>query len=508
MYGPTTSAATSTHRRRPAPPDGASAVAPDRRPRALAAALRVALVAALLPTITGCGGESPPEGVPRPVVESQATGVKILLVGIDGATFSVLDPLVAAGELPHLEGLLRRGARGVLASDRPMRSPALWTSVATGRDREDHGVIHFTERDEAGEAVLANSTMRRRLTLWDMLGAAGRDVGVVGWWATWPAEPVRGWLVSDRMTHSRWSLWADGVKQEGLTYPPELAEELLPLVVDPLDPPLDTIRGIIDLTPAEERELLSAQRPLRAHGPSVLKFSLCTQLTYERIAERLLTERGQPDFSSIFLIANDAVSHTFWHYLQPERFEGVDPAEAERLGAVIGNLSRHNDAYLGRLQELIDESTVTVVISDHGFKASGKLPAERNWERVRGAFTEEFADERDPDAAVTVGQSGIHHPDGILVAAGWPIVPGGEAVGATLFDLAPTLLALMGLPVPEDLPGRVLTEIIEPAFLERHPVRRIPSYERLIDRDALLAATAIDNDESTLEMLRSLGYIQ
>ncbi len=476
--------------------------------RSVASALALVLL-----TLTACGEPETSARAPaEPVVDSQATGVKVLLVGIDGATFSVIDPLLEAGELPTLGGLIGDGARGVLRSDRPMRSPALWTTVSTGRDREQHGIAHFTEDDgEGGEPVLANSTMRRSLNLWDMLGAAGRTVGIVGWWATWPAEPVRGWLVSDRMTRSRWSEWADGVKQEGLTYPAELADELLPLIVDPLDPPLDEIREIIDLDEGDEAELLAAQRPVRAHGPSVLKFALSTQITYERITDHMLaraeTEGGRPDFTAVFLIANDAISHTYWHYHEPESFERLDPDRLARLGPVVANVYRRNDAYLARLLEGADDSTVTIVISDHGFKASGKLPTPGAKRRLREAFSGDFAHADDTFDNVTVGQSGVHHPAGIFIAGGGPIRPG-ATTEATLFDLTPTLLALMGLPVAEDLPGRVLTEILEPEFLERFPIRTVPTYERIINRKALLAGADAENDESTMEMLRSLGYIQ
>ena len=452
----------------------------------------------------------PENEIPEPVIESQSTGVKILLIGIDGASFAVIDPLLAAGELPTLGRLIGNGARARLLSDRPMKSPALWTTVATGRERGQHGIVGFTTREGAdAEPVLANSSMRRTLTIWDILGAAGRSVGVIGWWATWPAEPVRGFLISDRLNRSRWSEWADGVKQEGLTYPAELADELLPLVVDPLDPPMDEIHRLIDLDPQDEAELRAAKRPVRAHGLSVLKYALSTQLTYERITDHMLARdpNGRPDFTAIFLIANDAISHTFWHYHQPEAFDGVDPERLARLGPVVSNVYRRNDDYLAHLLAGADSNTVTIIVSDHGFKASGKLPTSGSRKRLEDAFTAEFTDSAEQLDEVTVGQSGVHHLDGIFVAEGGPILPGSKT-NATLFDVTPTVLALLGLPVPADLPGRVLTEIIDPGFLESYPIRGLQSYERLIDREALLAGAEVVNDEATLEMLRSLGYIQ
>ena len=140
----------------------------------------MAPAALLAGVLLGCGGaEEERERSPdAPVIESRQTGVKILLVGIDGATFAVLDPLLEAGALPTFERLIEGGARAPLLSDRPMKSPALWTTVSTGRDRKQHGVEQFTATVEGSDVpVLANATMRRTLTVWDMLGGAGRSVG-------------------------------------------------------------------------------------------------------------------------------------------------------------------------------------------------------------------------------------------------------------------------------------------------------------------------------------------
>ncbi len=477
-----------------------------RRPRRRA--VPALLLAALAAWSAGCGSERSAERDPQAGLPIHDTGVKVLLVGLDGATFSVIDPLLAAGELPVLAGLVEHGARGPLRSEKPMRSPALWTTMATGRPREQHGIDRFTFDDPAGAGkVLVNSTMRKSLAVWEILGAAGRSVGVAGWWATWPAEPVRGWLVSDRITRSRWSEWADGAKSERLTYPPGLAAELLPLVVDPRQPPLDELRAIVPFTPQEEAELLAAEKPIWAHGPSVLKFAYCTQRSYEKMALHLLA-RGQPDFTTLFLIAQDPVSHTFWHYHEPQAYDFGDQPRLPHRAAAVANMYRHNDRYMAELLAAVSEDTVVLVVSDHGFRASGKMPERKPLETFAGSFASGFADTENRDGSVTVGQSGVHHLDGVLVAAGGPVRPG-VRLEATLYDIAPTVLALLGLPVPEDLPGRVLEEMLEPGFLARFPVGRVPTYEGLVERlPAAAAATESGQDAETLEMLRSLGYIQ
>lgn len=202
------------------------------------AVVRLLVAAGVL--LAGCGERSaaPDERVAAlPTLEgvdSWDTGLRVALIGIDGGTLTVLDPLLADGSVPAFAALADTGAVGSLRSRRPMKSPALWTSIATGLERSEHGIDDFTVAGaEPRHPILVNSTVRRRLTLWDIAGAAGRSVGVAGWWATWPAEPVHGWLLSDRMTRSRWSEWTDGSKTGWLTYPPRLAARVGDLVVDP-----------------------------------------------------------------------------------------------------------------------------------------------------------------------------------------------------------------------------------------------------------------------------------
>ena len=220
-----------------------------------------------------------------------------------------------------------------------------------------------------------------------------------------------------------------------------------------------------------------------------------------------LLGQGQPDLTGVFLIANDPICHTTWHFYEPASFPpgSVKEDQAARLGELIPRVYEHNDRFLGDLLRVTARNTVVIVVSDHGFESSGKLPVDESADRYAAAFDERRR-EALRDGTVAVGQSGMHHLEGIFIAAGGPILRGVRCE-ATVLDLLPTVLALLGLPVPEDVPGRVLEEILDPAFLEEHPVRRIPSYEPLIERPR----TPVDrtpDDQSAMEMLRSLGYVK
>jgi hypothetical protein len=141
----------------------------------------------------------------------------LLLVGIDGATFDRILPLAEQGRVPNLAGLMERGSWGPLETLEPTVSPAIWTTVATGRLPEVHGIVGFDGVPGFTMSTLPTSQMRRVRAFWNVLSEHGRSVGIVGWWATWPAEPVDGFIVSDRFAYTRMeaTLGRDGTSGSG-----------------------------------------------------------------------------------------------------------------------------------------------------------------------------------------------------------------------------------------------------------------------------------------------------
>ncbi len=132
----------------------------------------------------------------RPAAGGRRTG-RVLLVGIDGASLRIIRPLLAQGRLPHLAELARRGVSGALRSHRPLYSPRIWNSIATGKMPEKHGIEGFTFHDDAGKQQLYLSVHRKAHALWNIASKAGMRVAVVNWWNTYPPEVVNGVMVSD-----------------------------------------------------------------------------------------------------------------------------------------------------------------------------------------------------------------------------------------------------------------------------------------------------------------------
>ena len=173
---------------------------------------------------------------------------KVLLIGWDAADWEVITPLLEEGLMPALEGLINRGVMGNLATLQPILSPMLWNSVATGKFADKHGIHGFIEPDlKNGGARPYTSTSRKCKALWNMLSQSGLRSNVVGWWASHPAEPVlgnvvtnafsgvkmdpeRGWMVPPGTVHP-----ADraGFLARFKVFPSELTEaHILPFIPD------------------------------------------------------------------------------------------------------------------------------------------------------------------------------------------------------------------------------------------------------------------------------------
>jgi predicted AlkP superfamily phosphohydrolase/phosphomutase len=457
------------------------------RPAGRSPALRVAVLATVL--LWGCStGTETPTGADSPRVLPSAG--PLLLVGIDGATFDVLLPLVEAGELPHLGKLLERGSWGPLATLEPTVSPAIWTTVATGKLPAEHGILGFEGIPGQSMATLPTSGMRRVRAYWNILSEHDRSVGVVGWWVTWPAERVNGYVVSDRTAYTRMEA-ASNLERQGPeeVFPLDLADEVRSRVRSPDTITVDEVRRFMNLTDDEVDRLIRGADYEHGHFLPEFKYVHQSDRSTADIATHLLRSRPT-DVTAVAFYGVDTVSHLAWHFMRPEAFPGIPIAvEAlEKYGKLIERYYVYTDELLGELIAAAPSDATVIVFSDHGFGASGNLP----WSAGHGRLT--------PGAPVA--------PDGILLLAGPQIRPGVRLSNAHVLDITPTLLHLQGLPVAADMTGRVLTEALAPELLARLPVRTLPTYETtpwLDGEGNPHADEAIDR--ALIEKLRSLGYI-
>ena len=445
-----------------------------------------------------------------PNAPSPAPHSPVVLIGLDGADETLLRLGIEAGELPTFERLIRGGTSGPLHTLVPTESPALWTSIATGHPPESHGVTEYAltrfegvatpfgisrpprligwrwlrslaSRAGLARADLVSSRQRRVPTIWGLASAAGEQVAVVHWWASWPAEPVNGWLVTDRLAYHR-SLALDRIApaERGLTHPPALASSLAPLVRDPASLPESVLSERSGLSEEEAARVfrvpadqLGKADPARTELP----FLVALDETYGAVALRAQEDLPRLDLLAVYLRGIDVAQHAALD-CDPRIVPEVSPERARLFGEIVRGTYRWTDRWLGQLLERLPPETLLLVVSDHG---------------MRRALDE-------------AGRVRFHHddaPPGILIARGPGVPRGARSEGATILDLAPTLLAALGLPVPEEMQGRVLRELLgQRASLPRVPTWSPPGTESTVPSEDPHAA------EEAERRLRALGYLR
>jgi len=426
-----------------------------RRSRILALALAVV-------GVVDCGTPAP-----------RATD-RVFLIGVDGATWTVLDPLLAEGRLPNLASLIEEGTRVSLESMVPTKSPALWTTVVTGKTFEKHGIDDFTvvTRDDGtkNERVMhMTSNLRQTKALWNIVGEEGAGSAFVGWWVTWPAEEVRGYMVSShvpleqtggRDAPTKGTL-VEGVG--GMTWPPELFEELRPLIRPAESVTYEEAKRFMDLASDElERDIVEGFR-----------WAFAADETYRAVTDLLLERDPDLDLYGIYFNGIDVVSHRYWKYLEPRLYPPFPREELPRFRDVIPRYYEYTDELIGDILAWRRRGDTVLLVSDHGFHAHGHKDG----------------------------------PAGVLIASGTNIAKGATSTPAPrLVDLAPTVLALLGLPAAEDMDGRVLDDLFTLEWKRAYPKGRVDTYDTDDWREQ--APVASDVDGEILRRLKTLGYLQ
>lgn len=284
--------------------------------RRLAPALALALLAWAAPVAPAAAdpgataGDAPPAG-------------RVVLVGVDGASWSRLDPGIARGELPHFAALAARGVTARMATVEPVNSPTVWTTIATGRRPAAHGVTSF----------LADRHTLRVPTTWERLAARGRRVGLYDYLVTWPPRRLPGGFVVPG--------W---LRRDDRIEPPDLFAAA----------GLEPYRYDMDGVHTPDQFVANSRREVAEKAPHFVR----------------LLERARPEVAAVTFYSVDATSHRFWAHAFPDEFgpdAGVRPDP--RYRGVIGETLRGVDAALGRIAAALGPDDHLIVVSDHGFRA-------------------------------------------------------------------------------------------------------------------------------------------
>jgi tetratricopeptide (TPR) repeat protein len=411
---------------------------------------------------------------------AERAGGRVLVLGLDGMDPGTIDLMIAEGKLPNFERLRREGAHAPLESRLPLMSPVIWTTVATGMTPDVHGIGAFVAvNDKTGERMPVTSQMRQVKALWNLATEADLTSAVVGWWATWPAETVRGSIVSDHLCYH--FLFEKALDEKsgslGLTHPDVLQEELQSQVLRPDDLSYEEARRFVDVNPDE------FDRPFDYHDDlSHFRWALATAKTYAGIGLDLWRE-DRPELAMVYIEGVDSTSHLFGNLFRADGLQGELAEQQRRYGRTVEEMYHFADDLVGEYMAVMDAETTLVILSDHGFRLGELLADPSKIEDLRRVRTDQ------------------HSLHGILYMAGRHVRPGAGLADPSILDIAPTILALLGLPASEDMPGRVLTE-----GLTLEPPARVQTYEMGGPGASSLARDS-RVDPQILARLDSLGYL-
>jgi len=408
----------------------------------------------------------------------QPLAKKVLLIGWDAADWKVAAPLMDQGLMPTLDDLVSHGVMGSLATLRPILSPMLWNSIATGMRADKHGIHGFMEPDtHTGGVRPVTSTSRKVKAIWNILTQKGYKTHVLGWFAGHPAEPVNGISVSDLYPYAQAPLDKPWPLPPGAVYPESLRDTFAELRMHPGEVTEAAILPWIPKAAEIDQE--------KDKGLASFAKILAENLSIHNAATWILSI--QPwDFMAVYYNGIDHFCHGFMH-LHPPRMEGIPEDKFEIYKDVVNNAYRFHDMCLRTLLQLAGPEATVILVSDHGFHSDHLRP--------RGIPNE------------PAGPAVQHRQFGLIAMRG-PNIKGDERIyGATLLDVSPTILTLFGLPVGEDMDGRVLVQ----AFNEAPEVTRIPSWEQVPGECGMHPADLRMDPaaaQAVLQQFVALGYIQ
>lgn len=403
-----------------------------------------------------------------------ASAKRVLLIGWDAGDWQIARPLMDAGLMPTLTSMVGGGVWGNLASLEPILSPMLWNSIATGKHADQHGICGFTEPlpDESGIRPVS-SRSRRCKALWNILSQNQLRSHVVGWYASHPAEPIRGTMVSNQFEQAVGPLGEPWPIPEGSVHPPSERERLGDLRVHPGEIDAGAILPFVPRAAeanASQRERIGTLRSILAQTSSI-----------HNVATDLLA-KDDWDFAAVYYEGIDRLGHAFMEF-HPPRMESIDPSDFRLFSQVMIGAYRFHDMMLEVLLKLAGEDTTVLLLSDHGYHNNHLRP--------------------DP---ATAGPVSWHRPIGMMAMQGPGIRRGGRVFGAGLLDTTPTVLRALGLPVGSDMAGRAWAEAWETP-LKPH---RILTWETVEGDDGRHPGDVEEDPvaaRAAMQQLVELGYI-
>jgi predicted AlkP superfamily pyrophosphatase or phosphodiesterase len=317
---------------------------------------------------------------------------QLILIGLDGATWGIIDQLRESGRLPTFDRLIKQGARGDLDVLRPVISPPLWTSIATGMRSEKHGIKDFF--------TSSNHVQAKRL--WEIADENGMVSGVLGYLVTWPPAKESGFLVPG---------W---LAQGPETFPSDLSF-LKRLEISEKKGEGTTLASLPGLAMAALRHGVTLEtftaagsyfvrRLRRVEGPDPTELEgrlLKLYLTRDVFRQQL--RKYRPQLAIYYYSSIDAIQHMFFKYYDPKNFPDVTADEIASLGGTIPKIYAEADDTVRRILDVASPDAHVMIVSDHGQRAATEERGE--WIRIRSESLVSALGLQDTVRSTNVGSS-------------------------------------------------------------------------------------------------------
>ena len=264
---------------------------------------------------------------------------KVVIIGLDAATWTLIHPWIAEGGMPNLANLVKAGVSGPLQSVLPPITPPAWTSFMTGKNPGKHGVFHFVETERDGyEMNYANGASRRSPTIWKLLNTAGFSVGTMNIPFTYPPETLNGFQISGLDTPTA---------NSPFVHPPSLKREL----VDHFGKIDHDVRFLGFMSTDRRRaQVLAEMEKIDRQWAAIALY---------------LLEHHPQDVMMFVFMSIDTVQHYFWQYMDCSHFL-YDPKAKPLFGNAVRQVYERLDAVVGELIAKLTAETNVLVVSDHG----------------------------------------------------------------------------------------------------------------------------------------------
>jgi predicted AlkP superfamily phosphohydrolase/phosphomutase len=529
-----------------------------------------------------------------------------VLIGLDGASFKVLDPLMENGTMPFLKKFVSSGCRGELTSVTPPLTPPAWTSLITGCLPRTHGILDFLQFESPKSRYIKWISFRdiQRETIWSIVSRHGMRAGSLNFIAMNPPPAISGYVIPGFVS------WRFLKKN---SHPHDLFDRLQSI------PEFDVKEMALNFR-EEEKAVKGCQNE---EYESWILLHIRRERQWFRVA-RYLLQADPCHFMGFIFDGLDRIQHVCWRFLDPECLpETLSPWE-ERTRQLCIQYFRELDGFIEEIVTLAGPQANIFIASDHGFGPTQKILYINQWLCERGylkwkdntrvpdkdeeslgvespyrslvhldwkktkayattassngiviqvagkrgeegippesyqefreelirklyedcfdpdtgeplikkiwtkeeVFSGDFIDYA-PDLTLTLQDSGFfsinpsesyfrqrsqirgtHRPEGIFIAAGPAIQPGQVVNPLSIIDMAPAMLHTLGVPIPQNMEGKVMTEVFDPEFLRSHPLQiGEPTLPPERYQDENIQTEDAEGQEQIMLRLKSLGYV-